>query len=171
MSEAAQHLWQAAAELGARLQQRHWLLACAESCTAGGVAYAVTQIPGSSAWFERGFVVYSNQAKQELLGLPPGLLQEHGAVSEPVARAMAAGALERSTAHAALAVTGIAGPDGGSPAKPVGTVCFAWALRAEPGAPAALHARTCHFGGDRAAVRTQSILEALQGLRALLGRG
>jgi len=169
MRAAAARLWPLAAELGARLQLGRRLLACAESCTAGGVAYAVTQIPGSSAWFERGFVVYSNQAKQDLLGVTAPLLHEHGAVSEAVARAMAAGALERSTAHAALAVTGIAGPDGGSAAKPVGTVCFAWALRAAPGAPATVQARTCHFDGDRAAVRTQAIVTALQGLLDLLG--
>jgi nicotinamide-nucleotide amidase len=164
MSAAALRLWRLAEELGAQLQRRRALLVCAESCTGGGVAYAVTQIAGSSGWFERGFVVYADRAKQDLLGVPLLLLREHGAVSEPVAQAMAMGALERSSAHAALAVTGIAGPDGGSAAKPVGTVCFAWALRAGPGAQVVLRARTRHFDGDRAAVRTQSIEEALQGL-------
>jgi nicotinamide-nucleotide amidase len=149
--------------------QREWLTT-AESCTAGGVAYAVTQIAGSSAWFDRGFVTYTNAAKQALLGVPAPLLAAHGAVSEPVARAMATGALAASGAQVAVAITGIAGPGGGSPAKPVGTVCFAWArARGASGAPAHdLVADTRRFAGDRAAVRSAAIIAALQGLIDLL---
>jgi nicotinamide-nucleotide amidase len=162
MSVSGTQLLLLARQAGAALHARGWTLACAESCTAGGVAFAVTQVPGSSAWFDRALVVYSNAAKEELLGVPSALLEQAGAVSEPVARAMALGALERSSADVALSVTGIAGPDGGSAAKPVGTVCFAWAVRAVPAA--ALESRTFRFDGDRAAVRTQAIAEALDGL-------
>ena len=158
-----------ARELGARLAAQGLVLATAESCTAGGVSYAVTQVPGSSAWFDRGFVVYSNEAKQRMLGVAQAYLRDYGAVSEPVARAMALGALAQSHAHAAVAVTGIAGPDGGSPAKPVGTVCFAWALRRDPTVPPWARTVTRHFEGDRAAVRTQSIAEAMAGLIDCLG--
>ncbi len=170
MSAAGAHLLLLAQQLGAQLQERHYVLVSAESCTAGGVAYAITQVPGSSAWFDRGVIVYSNQAKQELLGVPPLVLRDYGAVSEPVARAMALGALQHTTAHAALAVTGIAGPDGGSVEKPVGTVCFAWALRTDATALPWVCTRTRRFDGDRAAVRTQSIAEALQGLCEILQR-
>jgi len=168
MNEPAHRLWDLAAAVGERLRRRQWHLTCAESCTAGGVAYAVTQIAGSSGWFERGFVVYSNQAKIDLLGVAPALLQERGAVSEEVALAMVHGALAHSRAQAALSVTGIAGPDGGSAAKPVGTVCFAWGLRPQPAAAVQVEVRTRHFAGDRAAVRTRSIDEALQGLLEIL---
>jgi nicotinamide-nucleotide amidase len=168
--QVAATLVELAQRLGQLLQaQRAWLTT-AESCTAGGVAYAVTQIAGSSAWFDRGFVTYSNAAKHALLGVPEPLLAAHGAVSEPVARAMAAGALAASGAQVAVAITGIAGPAGGSPAKPVGTVCFAWArARGAAGAPANdLVVATRHFAGDRAAVRSASIIAALQGLVDLL---
>jgi nicotinamide-nucleotide amidase len=168
MSGPGARLLALARQAGARLAERRLVLACAESCTAGGVAYALTQVPGSSAWFERGWVVYSNQAKQDLLGVPEALLREHGAVSEPVARALALGALEHAPVQVALSVTGIAGPDGGTPQKPVGTVCFAWALRGAAGAPVRIDAGTWHFPGDRAAVRTQSIDCALSGLLRLL---
>jgi len=163
-------LYERAEHLGRLLHERGLVLATAESCTAGGVAYAVTQVPGSSAWFDRGMVVYSNASKQRMLGVPAAYLRDFGAVSEPVARAMAIGALQHSPGHAALAVTGIAGPDGGSVEKPVGTVCFGWALRRDlQSAPWALTA-TRHFDGDRAAVRTQSIVEALDGMILLLQR-
>jgi len=168
MSPAGARLLALAGQAGAQLAARRLVLACAESCTAGGVAYAITQVPGSSAWFERGVVVYSNRAKQDLLGVPESLLNEHGAVSEPVARAMALGALERAPVQAALAVTGIAGPDGGTPQKPVGTVCFAWALRESGAGPVRIDAGSRHFDGDRAAVRTQSIEHALLGLLEIL---
>lgn len=163
MSEA--RLTRLARELGrACIRRGGVMVATAESCTGGGVAEAITRIPGSSAWFDRGFVTYTNAAKQELLGVPGRLLEAHGAVSEPVAEAMAQGALARSAARAAVAVTGIAGPGGGSAAKPVGMVCFAWAARGE-----ATQARTLHLAGGRAEVRRQSVEIALQGLVALLG--
>ncbi|MBF9266417.1 CinA family protein, partial [Acidovorax cattleyae] len=112
--------------LAQALAERGWMMATAESCTGGMIAGACTDLAGSSQWFERGFVTYSNTAKTELLGVPAALIDTHGAVSEPVARAMAEGALRHSRAHAALSVTGVAGPGGGSVAKPVGTVWFGW---------------------------------------------
>ena len=149
--------------LGQTLLQRGEWLAAAESCTGGWLAQTVTAIAGSSAWFDRGFVTYSNEAKMEMLGVPETTLQRHGAVSEQTARAMAQGALAHSRADWAVAITGIAGPSGGSPEKPVGTVCFAWANR-EGGC----EAQTCRFDGDRAAVREQSVRHALLGLKARL---
>lgn len=157
-----------AAELGAALRAQHLTLVTAESCTAGGIAYAVTMVPGSSAWYDRGFVTYTNDAKMQQLGVAPAYLRDFGAVSEPVARAMAQGALSHSAAQVAVAVTGVAGPDGGTPAKPVGTVCFAWAIRRGPHQPAWVKTETQHFDGDRAAVRTQSIVVALQRLIDML---
>lgn len=149
--------------LADRLLARGEWLATAESCTGGGVAAAITDLAGSSAWFERGFVTYSNAAKEELLGVPATTLERHGAVSEATARAMAQGTLARSPADWSVAITGIAGPGGGSPDKPVGLVCFAWA-RKEGGC----EAETRHFAGDRAAVRRQSVAHALAGLLARL---
>jgi nicotinamide-nucleotide amidase len=157
-----------AQEVGELLAAQGLTLVTAESCTAGGVAYAITQIAGSSAWFEQGMIVYSNAAKQRMLGVPAICLRNYGAVSEPVARAMALGALQHSAAQLAVAVTGIAGPGGGSAAKPVGTVCFAWALRNDTAATAKARSETRHFDGDRAAVRTCSIIVALEGLRSML---
>lgn len=145
--------------LGERLQTRGWLLATAESCTGGGIAAAVTDISGSSAWFDRGFVTYSNLAKAELLGVPQGTLETFGAVSEPTALAMAAGALARSSAQISVAVTGVAGPTGGSVEKPVGTVWFGYAV-----AGAVPCARRHRFDGDRAAVRAQTVARALADL-------
>lgn len=158
-----------AAEVGTALAARRLMLACAESCTGGGIGYALTQVAGSSAWFERGFITYSNEAKTELLGVPARLIAAHGAVSEPVASAMALGALTRSRAQVAVAVTGIAGPGGGSHAKPVGTVWFAWAL-ARPGGEFTTISARHRFDGDRAAVRTQSIIVALEGVQQALAR-
>ncbi len=135
-------------------------LTTAESCTGGGLAEVLTAIPGSSLWFERGFVSYSNLAKREMLGVKTDTLALHGAVSEPVARAMAEGALAHSHADLAVAITGIAGPGGGTEAKPVGTVCFAWARRKQ-----ASRSTTLHFSGDRAAVRRQAMAAAIEGLR------
>ena len=151
------------AALADALRARGALLATAESCTGGMIAAACTDLAGSSDWFERGFVSYSNQAKTELLGVPPVLIAAHGAVSEAVARAMAAGALRYSAAHCALAVTGVAGPGGGSVDKPVGTVWLAWAWRDGAGAER-LEARLRRFDGDRAAVRQATLVAALQGL-------
>lgn len=153
--------------LGAACLDRGWSLVTAESCTGGGVAELITRIPGSSAWYECGFVVYQNRAKEQLLKVPGALLQRYGAVSEQTAQAMAQGALERSPAGLAVAVTGIAGPDGGSAQKPVGTVCLAWWARAAPRAGRTVTAR---FSGDRQAVRGQACLLALRGLLELLHR-
>ncbi len=161
--KAAARIHELAATLGDALRERKLLLATAESCTGGGVAYAVTQIAGSSDWFERGFVTYSNEAKQQVLGVSATELRANGAVSEPVARAMASGALSASRAQIAVAITGIAGPGGGSAHKPVGTVCFGWALQ-RAGTRAQLWSATQHFDGDRAAVRTHAIIAALDGL-------
>lgn len=147
------------AELGAALQVRGWSLALAESCTGGWAGEVVTMTPGSSVWFDRGFVTYSNAAKMEMLGVAASTLQQHGAVSEQTAREMALGALSHSQAQVAGAITGIAGPDGGSADKPVGTVCFAWAL---PGGQ--LLSETRRFDGDREAVRRQSVETLLQGV-------
>jgi nicotinamide-nucleotide amidase len=144
------------------LARGEWLTA-AESCTGGWLAQSVTAIAGSSAWFERGFVTYSNAAKMEMLGVPETTLERHGAVSEATARQMAQGALAHSHADWAVAITGIAGPTGGSPEKPVGSVCFAWA-----GKEGGCTAETCRFSGDRAAVREQSVRHALRGLVARL---
>jgi len=154
-----------AARLGAALAGHGWLCATAESCTGGLVAGAITAIAGSSAWFDRGFVTYSNEAKFAMLGVAPSMLDAHGAVSEPIARAMVAGALSASRAQVAVAVTGIAGPGGATPGKPVGTVCFGWGARDQP--PRAV---THHLAGDRAAVRSTSVVIALEGLLALASR-
>lgn len=169
--DAGNRLYTLAQNVGALLAAQGLVVVTAESCTAGGVAYSITQVPGSSAWFNRGMIVYSNDAKQRMLGVPPTYLRDYGAVSEPVARAMAMGALQHSTAQVAVSVTGIAGPDGGTPEKPVGTVCFCWALRREAAAVPWAQTATRHFDGDRSAVRTQSIIECLDGLRQLLLKG
>lgn len=149
------------AALAAALRQRGWMLASAESCTGGLIAAACTDLPGSSEWFERGFVTYSNAAKTELLGVPAAFIQTHGAVSQAVALAMAQGALAHAQAQCAIATTGIAGPGGGSPAKPVGIVWFGWSTRASPGQPPASGAECLHFSGSRASVRAQAVQHAL----------
>jgi nicotinamide-nucleotide amidase len=161
-----QALHAAALALGQRLKALGLMAVTVESCTGGLIARALTEIAGSSAWFDRGFVTYSNHAKVELVGVSPGTLAAHGAVSEPAAAEMAAGGLSRSHAALAMSVTGIAGPGGAVPGKPVGTVCFGWALspalrRAAGGAPALL-TETRHFDGDRAAVRSQAAIHALE---------
>ena len=155
-----------AEKVAAALIARRAMLATAESCTGGWVSEVLTAIAGSSTWFERGFVTYSNAAKEEMLGVRQATLAQHGAVSEAVAEQMALGALAHSHASVALAVTGIAGPSGGSVEKPVGTVCFAWACA---GGPA--RAETRRFPGDREAVRRQSVERALQGVLELLDAG
>jgi len=157
MADAA--LLTLSAEVGAALKRRGWMLALAESCTGGMAAQYVTAVAGSSAWFERGFVTYSNEAKVEMLGVAPATLAAHGAVSEQVAREMVSGALGRSRAQVAAACTGIAGPDGGSAEKPVGTVCMAWIA-----ADGSLVSRTCFFEGDREAVRRQTVAALLDGV-------
>ena len=152
-----------AALVGAALKAQGEMLATAESCTGGGIAEAVTRVAGSSAWFDRGFVTYSNRAKIESLGVDAGMLAKNGAVSEETARAMAQGALAKSAATLALSVTGVAGPAGGTAEKPVGTVCFAWARN-----NGQLASGRMLFAGDRDAVRRQSVIHALQGVLNML---
>ena len=149
-------------QLAAELLARGWMLATAESCTGGLIAGACTDLAGSSAWLERGFVTYSNAAKTQMLGVDAALIAQHGAVSEPVARAMAQGALQHAQAQVALAVTGVAGPGGGSADKPVGTVWFGWAVNGQ------VISEVQHFAGDRAAVRQATVRHSLQRLLELL---
>ena len=149
-------------QLAQLLQSRGLMLCTAESCTGGLIAAACTERAGSSLWFERGFVSYSNASKTDLLGVPPDLIARHGAVSQEVARAMAAGALAHARAELAVAVTGVAGPGGGSADKPVGTVWLAWALGSQ------VRTELRHFEGDRSAVRQATVARALQGLIEML---
>jgi nicotinamide-nucleotide amidase len=148
--------------LGERLKALRQMLVTAESCTGGWVAQAVTAVAGSSEWFERGFVTYSDDSKEELLGVRRETLLRHGAVSEETAREMAQGALKYSKGTVALAVTGVAGPGGGSREKPVGMVCFAWASKQR------LHSETQRFSGDRESIRRQSVIHALEGVMKAL---
>lgn len=148
-----------AADVGKTLERAHLMLATAESCTGGWVARVLTTVPGSSNWFERGFVTYSNAAKSEMLGVSAETLTRYGAVSEPVVREMAAGALARSSAQVSVAITGVAGPTGGTADKPVGTVWFAWARGGRD-----TRAARYRLDGDREAVRRQSVAIALRGL-------
>ncbi|MCV3277138.1 nicotinamide-nucleotide amidohydrolase family protein [Aeromonas hydrophila] len=152
-----------AIELGRALGQRGWLAATAESCTGGGVATAITDIAGSSGWFDRGFVTYTNEAKQQMLGVSGESLGQHGAVSEVVVLEMARGALAHSSASISVAISGIAGPGGATEGKPVGTVWFAWADRS-----GRHHSLLARFDGDRRQVRQQAVRQALSGLLALL---
>ena len=149
--------------VGAKLRTRGLMLTTAESCTGGWAAQAITSVAGSSDWFERGFVTYSDAAKQEMLGVSAHTLAARGAVSEETVREMAIGALAHSRAQVALAITGIAGPGGGSPEKPLGTVCFAWTVT-----DGKTSVQTRHFKGDRESVRRQSVIAALQGVVELL---
>jgi len=155
---------QLAAQVGAALKSHGMMLATAESCTGGGVATAVTEIAGSSAWFDRGFVTYSNQAKIDMLSVSSDTLARFGAVSEATARAMVEGALQHSQSHIAVAVSGIAGPGGGTADKPVGTVWFAWGVKDRETV-----ARMQLLAGNRAEIRTQAVRIALQGVLELLG--
>lgn len=147
-----------AGQVGRALQKKGWLLATAESCTGGGVSHAITDIAGSSEWFDCGFITYSNASKTELLDVPAALFAQHGTVSEEIAAAMAEGALANSNAHVTLSTTGIAGPGGAVPGKPVGTVCFGWTSGDNT------HTERLVFAGDRQAVRRQTVVHALQGL-------
>jgi len=156
-------LYELARRSGEALKRKGLLLATAESCTGGWVAEAVTMVPGSSEWFERGFVTYTNVAKQEMLGVRIETLQRYGAVSEQTVQEMVAGALAHSHAQVALAVSGVAGPSGGTPSKPVGTVCLAWGVRDSTSL-----AITQHFAGDREEVRRLSVVRAFEGLLGLL---
>jgi nicotinamide-nucleotide amidase len=150
-------------QCGELLLQRHAKVTTAESCTGGWIGEVVTMVSGSSAWYDRGFITYTNAAKQQMLGVKAETLREHGAVSEPVVREMVAGALAASRAHIAVSVSGVAGPTGGTADKPVGTVCIGWARKGVAVATE-LRAETCHFDGDREAVRRQSVIRALQGV-------
>jgi nicotinamide-nucleotide amidase len=155
-------LSQLATQIGELFIKRKLLLATAESCTGGGIAYAITEIPGSSNWFECGLVTYSNASKSELLDVSPALIAQHGAVSEEVAAAMAQGALANCDAHVALSTTGLAGPGGAVPGKPVGTICFAWSMNGKT------HTERLLFHGDRQSIREQTISHALTGLLQFL---
>ena len=155
-----------AEEVGRWFTRRKLKLVTVESCTGGGIAQAITSIPGSSGWFDRGLVTYTNQSKHDLAGVPMEMIESHGAVSQEVAEAMAIGGVINSQADIAVSVTGIAGPDGGSPEKPVGTVWFAWSRRATP-YPEVIDSQCRLFGGDREQVRRQSIVYALQTILTL----
>jgi len=157
--DIAQAVWQ----LAEQLIQQSIMVVTAESCTGGGIAQALTALAGSSRWFERGFVTYSNEAKQEMLGVQSATLERTGAVSEDTALEMALGAVRHSRGQVSMAVTGIAGPEGGSPDKPVGTVWIAWGHH-----NGQAEAQCFHFSGDRDAVRQQTIVEAIRGLNARL---
>jgi len=150
-------------KLGLALQQRGYLLTLAESCTGGLTAAAITDVAGSSAWFDRGFITYSNIAKQEMLGVPANILEQYGAVSEETAIAMAAGAIKQSQADIAGSITGIAGPSGGSATKPVGTVSFAWVNKQGRSVTT-----TEIYTGNRQSIRQQAVIKSLSGLLALL---
>jgi nicotinamide-nucleotide amidase len=159
-------LYALAEQVGEALKSRALMLVTAESCTGGWVGEAVTMVPGSSDWYERGFITYTYISKREMLGVKVETLERHGAVSEQVVKEMVVGALAASHAQVAVAVSGTAGPAGGTPEKPVGTVCLAWALR--NGEPIA---ETRHYAGDREAVRRQSVARALEGVLQLLKAG
>jgi nicotinamide-nucleotide amidase len=161
-TEHDQELYTLAVAIGDKLRQQGLSLCSAESCTGGGIAYALTAVPGSSAWFERGFITYSNQAKHEMLGVTIATLTIHGAVSRPTVTEMAAGARRYSQAHISVAVSGIAGPGGGSRDKPVGTVWLAW------DSPKGAHQQCYHFNGSRTHIRHQAIRAALQGINDCL---
>jgi nicotinamide-nucleotide amidase len=159
-----EELHQLATALGEKLLARGWMLTTAESCTGGWVGQLLTSLPGSSQWYERGFITYANAAKIEMLGVPAATIEAHGAVSEEAASAMAAGALAHSHAQAALAISGIAGPGGGTPQKPVGLVCYGWALQ-----NGTVMSSTCRLDGDREEIRSRAVAAALRGLIDLLG--
>lgn len=163
--ELDERIEQLVRELAGMLGTQGWMLCTAESCTGGLIAASCTELAGSSVWFERGFVTYSNEAKTELLGVPAELIAQHGAVSAEVARAMALGALARSRAQVAVAVTGIAGPGGAVPGKPVGTVWLAW-TGAAGGKPVA-GVRLLQLQGGRSEIRQHTVIEALQAARAV----
>jgi nicotinamide-nucleotide amidase len=158
-------LYRLAESVGQALREKGLMLASAESCTGGWIGEAATAVPGSSDWFERGFITYSNAAKQEMLGVQSATLEKFGAVSEPTVLEMASGAVNHSRATIAVAVSGVAGPSGGTATKPVGMVCIGWCVRGSP--PFAV---TKHFSGDRESVRRQSVIVALEGVLEVLKR-
>lgn len=158
-----EELYQLAEQAGSLLKAKGWMMTAAESCTGGWTAERMTAVPGSSSWFDRGFITYSNQAKQEMLGVTAATLEQFGAVSEDTAREMAVGALKHSRAQAAIGISGIAGPGGGTPKKPVGTVCIGWATQdSDP------LSTTCRLSGDREEIRSRAVAAALRGLIELL---
>jgi nicotinamide-nucleotide amidase len=159
-------LYELAERVGKALKARGMMLATAESCTGGWIAQAVTAVPGSSEWFERGFVTYTYISKREMLGVKPETLDAHGAVSEQTVHEMTTGALERSHAQVAVSVSGTAGPSGGTPQKPVGTVCFGWGVKNNRNG--AVQTAVKHFDGDREAVRRQAVVFALERVLALV---
>ncbi|WP_375136024.1 CinA family protein [Nitrosomonas oligotropha] len=152
-----------AVKTGQNLVQRGWMLVTTESCTGGWVGQAVTAVPGSSAWYERGYITYSNTAKREMLGVQQATLDQYGAVSLQIAQEMAIGALNRSHAQISVSITGIAGPDGGTAEKPIGMVCFAWAAQ-----DGLVQQETRYFTGDRETIRRQAVATALQGILRIL---
>lgn len=156
MSTQASGIEELVRQLAARLTEKGWMLATAESCTGGMIAAACTDLAGSSQWFERGFVTYSNEAKTEMLGVPAELIAKHGAVSEEVVRAMAEGAIRHSRAQVSIAVTGVAGPGGGSAEKPVGTVWVGWCVNGE------ISTKCLHLDGGRANIRQSTVNHALR---------
>ena len=157
-------LYRLSARLGRLLKRRELMIATAESCTGGWIGQAITMVPGSSEWFERGFITYTYISKREVLGVKPRTLARYGAVSEQVVEEMARGALAHSHAQVSVAISGVAGPSGGTPEKPVGTVCLAWALKRGP-----LVVETRRFRGDRNTVRRRSVAHALRGALKILG--
>ena len=159
-----EELHQLATELGDRLRARGWMLATAESCTGGWVGQLLTSLPGSSQWYERGFITYANAAKVEMLDVPQATLEAHGAVSEETAMAMPRGPLKHSHAQDPLDISGIAGPGGGTPHKPVGLVCYGWAL-----ADGTVMSSICRLDGDREEIRSRAVAAALRGLIELVG--
>lgn len=163
---ADEQLYALAERVGQAMQARGWKLTTAESCTGGWIAQALTAVPGSSGWFERGFVTYNNTAKHEMLGVNVATLQTHGAVSEPTVGEMAAGALARSHAQVAISVSGVAGPGDGHPQTPVGTVCFGWVVKSS-----AVQTATEHFDGNRESVRRQAVVYALERVLAVVLAG
>lgn len=158
-------LYELSGRVGDALKARGLMMTAAESCTGGWIGQAITMVPGSSKWFDRGFVTYTNEAKQEMLGVRSATLSKFGAVSEQTVREMVAGALAKSRAQVAVAVSGIAGPDGGSRQKPVGTVLLAWGEKG-----GGISAQAVHFQGDRDAVRRLTVIAALEGLLARVAR-
>ena len=160
---AEDELQQLAIQLSDNLLARGWMVATAESCTGGWVAQLLTSLPGSSAWYERGFITYANAAKTEMLGVPVATLETFGAVSEETACVMATGALAHSHAQASLAITGIAGPGGGTPQKPVGMVCYGWAFT-----DGTVISSNCRLSGDREEIRSRAVAAALRGLIDLI---
>ena len=158
-----EELFQLAEQVGLLLKQRGWMLTTAESCTGGWLGQIITAVPGSSAWYDRGFITYSNTSKQEMLGVSSATLDTFGAVSEETVREMAHGALKHSRAQISVSLSGIAGPGGGTPRKPVGTVCIGWAT-----SDINLTSTTCRLGGDREEIRSRAVASALRGLIELL---